>query len=171
MNVISIQYYVTPYGELILGSYENTLCLCDWRYRKSRRSIDRRITKSLNADYVEQKCILLDRTKKQLGEYFSGKRKHFDLPMHTIGTEFQNSVWSALANVPYGCKLNYSQLARNAGSENAIRAVANANGANALSIIIPCHRIIGSDGTLTGYAGGINAKKGLLDLECEELIA
>ena len=167
MTFIHTQYFNTPYGELKLGSYDQQLCLCDWSNRKTRRTIDKRITKGLAADYIEKPCPVLDLTKQQLGEYFNRERKVFDIPLLTVGTPFQKEVWTSLSQVPFGTKVNYSNLARSVNSGNAVRAVANANGANAISIIIPCHRVIGSDGTLTGYAGGIDAKKRLLDLECD----
>lgn len=162
---IDIDYYQTPYGELILGSYNNALCLCDWRYRKSRPSIDRRLSKNLKAKLIERKSDTTELCKTQLDEYFSQNRKHFTLPVLLVGTEFQKSVWNALSKIDYGSKHSYLQLASKLNRKSAVRAVANANGANAISIIIPCHRIIGSDGSLTGYAGGVDVKRKLLALE------
>jgi methylated-DNA-[protein]-cysteine S-methyltransferase len=168
MKNINIQYFSTAYGELILGSYDQALCICDWRYRKRRESVDRRIQKGLGAEYVERDDDLLQTTKEQLEQYFDGERQQFDLPLKTVGTAFQNSVWDALIAIPYGEKYSYLQLANAIGNVSAVRAVANANGANALSIFIPCHRIIGSDGKLVGYAGGMEAKERLLKLEQED---
>jgi len=165
MNQINIQYYKTNYAEFILGSFEGKLCLLDYRYRKMRTTIDNRLQKGFDAMYVEQNDEILNETKKQLDEYFDMQRKKFDIPLITIGTDFQKSVWDALLNIPFGTTLSYSQLSQNINNEKAVRAVANANGANAMSIIIPCHRIIGSNGELTGYAGGLTVKKKLLDLE------
>ncbi len=163
--MISIQYYKTPVGELILGSYDNQLCLADWRYRKMRSSIDTRIQKGLKAEYVEESSEVIVETMKQLDAYFANERKTFDIPLHMVGTDFQKSVWQGLIEIPYGTTASYLELSRNIGNEKAVRAVASANGANAISIMIPCHRIIGSDGALTGYAGGLPAKKKLLELE------
>jgi methylated-DNA-[protein]-cysteine S-methyltransferase len=165
MKDINVQYYKTAYGELILGSYEEALCLCDWRYRTRRESVDKRIQKGLCAKYVERDDDLLRDTKQQLEQYFSGDRRQFNLPLKTVGTAFQNSVWDALVEIPFGETYSYLQLAKAIGNVSAVRAVANANGANALSIFIPCHRIIGSDGKLVGYAGGMEAKERLLRLE------
>ena len=165
MESIHIQYFKTPYGELILGSYEQALCLCDWRYRARRATVDNRISKGLSATYKEQDDNLLTEAKKQLQAYFDGKRKTFDIPLKTVGTEFQQQVWQALCNIPFGKTSSYLQLAESIGNAKAVRAAANANGANALSIFIPCHRIIGSDGKLVGYAGGKQAKEQLLTLE------
>lgn len=108
---------------------------------------------------------LLEKAETQLKEYFSGKRKEFDLPLDPEGTEFQKKVWQQLQSVPFSETRSYLSLARDLGDPNAIRAVAAANGKNPLWIVIPCHRIIGSDGSLTGYAGGLWRKKWLLDHE------
>ena len=98
-------------------------------------------------------------------EYFAGERKDFDIPLDPVGTEFQNKVWKELMNIPYGKTVSYQTQSNNIKMPKAVRAVANANGFNKISIIIPCHRVIGSDGTLTGYGGGLYRKKFLLDLE------
>ena len=162
---IKINYLKTPFGELILGSYQNELCLCDWRYRKMRSTIDERIQKGLEADYVEEESQVNHETEKQLQEYFAKQRNHFDIPLKLVGTEFQKTIWNLLLQIPYGKTDTYLGLSQKIKNEKAIRAVAAANGANAISIIVPCHRIIGSDGELTGYAGGLKAKKQLLQLE------
>ena len=164
-NKINIQYFNTPVGELILGSYDEKLCLADWRYRKMRESIDSRLQKGLNAMYVEEDTEVLKEARRQFNEYFEHKRKSFDLPLFLVGTDFQKSVWHGLMKIPFGSTASYRELAQNLGNEKAVRAVANANGANAISIVIPCHRIIGSNGDLTGYAGGLSTKKKLLELE------
>lgn len=101
----------------------------------------------------------------QLQEYFSGRRQQFDLKLNPKGTDFQKKVWEELRNIPYGTTISYLELSRKLGDEKAIRAVASANGKNPLWIVVPCHRVIGSDGSLTGYAGGLHRKKWLLDLE------
>lgn len=152
-------------GGLILGSFENRLCLCDWHYRTMRAGIDRRIKEGLNAEYVEKSSEIIEEAKIQLNEYFDGIRTEFDLPLLLIGSDFQKEVWNALLQIPYGQTETYLGLSRKLGNEKAIRAVAAANGANAISIIVPCHRIVGSDGKLIGYAGGLAAKKKLLGIE------
>lgn len=101
----------------------------------------------------------------QLNEYFNGEREQFNLKLNPEGTDFQQTVWKALQQIPYGKTCSYLELSKTLGDVKAIRAVANANGKNPLWIIIPCHRVIGSDGSLTGYAGGIHRKKWLLDHE------
>jgi len=165
MNTINIQYYKNEYTEFILGSYDNKLCLLDFRYRKMRDTVDNRLKKGLSAQYIEKDDQVLKETRKQLQEYFTMQRKEFDIPLLTIGSPFQKSVWEGLVKIPYGITNSYAQLAKNIHNEKAVRAVANANGANAIAIIIPCHRIIGSDGSLTGFGGGIPLKKKLLEIE------
>ena len=165
MDNIQTTYYKTPYGELILGSFDHQLCLCDWRFRKMRASIDERIQAGLKASYVEEKSEIADETIAQLSQYFKGERQQFDIPLLLVGSEFQKQVWKELLRIPYGTTESYAGLSKKLGNEEAIRAVASANGANAISIIVPCHRILGSDGSLTGYAGGLETKRKLLRLE------
>jgi methylated-DNA-[protein]-cysteine S-methyltransferase len=162
---IIIREYKCPAGALLLGSYKGELCLCDWKYRKMRETIDRRIQKILQADYIEGNSAVIKETEKQLNEYFEKEREVFDIPMLPAGSDFQILVWDELMKVPYGSTATYMELALRINKKEAIRAVASANGANALSILIPCHRIIGSSGELVGYAGGLNAKEKLLELE------
>ncbi len=165
MNKISIQFYKSLVGELILGAYNEKLCMADWRYRKMRAEIDARIQKGLNAEYIEESTPVIQQTIEQLMEYFEGKRKIFDIPLELVGTDFQKSVWQELLKIPFGETATYLGLSQKLGNEKAIRAVAAANGANAISILVPCHRIIGTSGKLIGYAGGLPAKKKLLELE------
>ena len=165
MKQISIEYHKTPFGEFIIGSFENKLCLLDFRYRKNRETIDKRLKSNLKAIYVEQTSAVIKECKKQLDEYFSMNRKEFDIPLLLVGSDFQKSVWDALLKIPYGKTSSYLDLAKKIDNEKAVRAVANANGANCIAIIVPCHRVIGSDGSLTGYAGGLDLKKKLLELE------
>lgn len=102
---------------------------------------------------------------KQLKEYFNRERKEFDLPLEILGTDFQKKVWGELTKIPYGETITYGELANRLGDKNLMRAVAAANGANPIPIIIPCHRVIGSDGSLTGYGGGVDVKRKLLEIE------
>ncbi len=165
MNQINIQFYKTKLGDLILGSFNEKLCLLDFRYRKMRKAVDTRIKNGLNAEFVENNNETIKQAKIQLDEYLNGVRKEFNLPLLVVGTEFQKSVWKTLMKVPYGCSSTYLQLAKDISNEKAVRAVASANGANSMSLIVPCHRIIGSDGKLVGYGGGLSVKKRLLNLE------
>jgi len=165
MTDICIQYHKTKIGELILGSFEGKLCLLDFNYRKMRNAVDDRIKKGLNADFIEEDSEIIEKTRTELDEYFKENRREFDVPIRMVGTDFQKSVWNALLKVAYGTTSTYLQLAKDINNEKAVRAVAGANGANAIAIIIPCHRIIGSSGELVGYAGGLPTKKRLLTLE------
>ena len=165
MDKINIQYFNTPVGEMILGSYEDKLCMADWRYRKMRDRVDRRVQKGLNATFVEEESVVLKKAKEELEAYFKGVRKRFDIPLLMVGTEFQKSVWQGLIQIPFGETVSYLDLAKGIDNQKAVRAVASAVGDNAISLLIPCHRIIGTDGSLTGYAGGLDAKKKLLEIE------
>lgn len=168
-NWIHTDIYASPHGELILGSYKNQLCLCDWRYRKSRKLVDRRIQTGLEASFVEAESSINVKCKNQLEQYFNGERKDFELSILLVGSDFQKKVWNLLLEIPYGKTLSYASLSKKLGDEKAIRAVARANGDNALSIVVPCHRVLGSDGSLTGYAGGLSSKKKLLQMEGSSL--
>ncbi|HEY5972683.1 MAG TPA: methylated-DNA--[protein]-cysteine S-methyltransferase [Pseudoxanthomonas sp.] len=116
-------------------------------------------------DWSEGNNEVLDLTRKQLDEYFDGKRRDFDLPLAPQGTVFQEQVWRTLAKIPYGETISYSQLAQRVGKPTAMRAVGAANGRNPLPIVLPCHRVIGADGSLTGFGGGLPTKQFLLQLE------
>jgi methylated-DNA-[protein]-cysteine S-methyltransferase len=148
-----------------LGVIGDKICLCDWRYRKARNIIDERLCRHFNAKIVSGEHLVIDETVKQLDEYFAGRRKNFTLPMIFAGTTFQLSVWHQLQSISFGETVSYKNLAQILGNTKAVRAVANASGANAMSILIPCHRVIGSDGQLTGYAGGTVVKQTLISLE------
>lgn len=165
MNKISIQYYKSPIGEILLGSYENKLCIADYRYRKMRTTVDNRIQKGLKAEYVEESSEVITETIKQMEEYFNLERKEFSIPLLLVGTDFQKSVWQGLIETPFGTTSSYLELSKRIGNEKAVRAVASANGANSIAIFVPCHRIIGSNGDLVGYAGGLDVKKKLLEIE------
>lgn len=167
-SIIQIQRYHSPCGDLMLGSFEGKLCLCDWAAEKHRDVVDIRLRKVLQADYEEKTSDIIQETRKQLDEYFDGRRTVFDIPLLFVGTDFQKKVWHKLLEIPYGTTISYGELAAQLGMPKAVRAVANANGANAISIIAPCHRVIGSDRSLTGYGGGLEAKRVLLTLELDK---
>ena len=153
---INVIEYHSPVGDLILGENDGRLCLCDWVSRFKRRTTE---------DYVEQGSDVLRLAMKQLDEYFNRERTAFGMEMQLIGTSFMREVWSELLRVPYGKTVSYKQIAANLGNEKAVRAVANAIGANRISIIVPCHRVLSHNGTIGGYRGGIEAKRQLLELE------
>ncbi len=167
MNTINIQYYKTKIGELILGSFRSKLCILDFRYRKMRNTVDKRIRNGLSAEFIEKDDDILKETRKQIDEYLEGRRKKFEIPISMVGTDFQRQVWKELINIKYGETASYLDLAKRIRNEKAVRAVASANGANAIGLIIPCHRIIESNGGLGGYGGGLPVKKRLLKIESE----
>ena len=169
MQQVSIQYYNSPCGELILASVGNELCLCDWNETPCAERNKLRLSRYMKAEFKIETSSILEQTKKQLDEYFAGNRKIFDIPLHPVGTDFQKKVWNALLDIPYGETRSYKEIAINIGKPNGIRAVAGAIGANGISIFIPCHRVIGSDHSLTGFAGGLPAKRILLEIESERM--
>lgn len=162
---IYLTSYQSPCGTLELGSYDNRLCLCDWTARQRHTDIITRLAKGLGCGTESGVSPCTEEAIKQLDDYFSGKRIEFDIPLLLVGTPFQKEVWRHLLDIPYATTESYSSLSLRVGNSSAVRAVANANGANAISIFVPCHRVIGSSGNLTGYAGGLAAKQFLLDLE------
>lgn len=148
----------SPVGELTLVASERGLVAVLWPGDDPRRvPLD-------DPFHDDRHPILLD-TEQQLNEYFAGSRTSFDLPLDMRGTEFQRSVWHALTTIPYGETRSYLDLAKQLGNPAATRAVGAANGRNPVSIVVPCHRVIGSSGRLTGFAGGLTAKAHLLSLE------
>lgn len=167
MGTILIQYYQSSCGELMLGSLGDKLCLCDWVSEKRKESIGRRMCNMLHADYEEGTSGVISKAIIQLDEYFARKRAKFDVPLLLVGTDFQQMVWQELLNIPYGKTMSYGELSRKLGNPKAVRAVAAANGANPLSILIPCHRVVGSNHKLIGYAGGLATKQRLLALEAD----
>ena len=164
-NIIKVMHYRFPCGEMMLGSFDGRLCLCEWADGRRRASVDQRLQRILNAEYVEGSSDVIERARQQLDEYFLNKRREFDIPLLFVGTDFQKKVWNELLKIPYGKAISYGDLAQRIGMPNAVRAVANANAVNAISIIAPCHRVIGSNGSMTGYGGGLDRKRFLLDLE------
>lgn len=163
-NIIVREYHA-PCGRLALGSFGGQLCLCDWRGGSNRDRVANRLRRDLSAEFVSGCTPVIEMASAMLDEYFAGVRHEFDVPLLMVGTQFQRRVWDALQTVDYGQTISYAGLARRIGMPGSVRAVANATGGNALSIFAPCHRVIGSDKSLTGYAGGLEAKKYLLRLE------
>ena len=164
-NTIISYRYESPCGVLTLGSLGDRLCLCDWQIEKHRDHVDRRLQRILNAEFVEGTSDVIEKAVRELDEYFDGKRREFDVPLMFVGTEFQKRVWEELLTIPFGTTISYGEMARRIGMPTSVRAVANANGANSISIFVPCHRVIGSNGSSTGYRGGLGAKIHLLSLE------
>jgi methylated-DNA-[protein]-cysteine S-methyltransferase len=148
----------SPVGGLKLVGNDDGLAAVLWAVDRPRRVV-------LDVAGEGSGHPILVETERQLKEYFGGHRRAFDLRLNFQGTEFQKSVWAALLRIPFGETRTYRQVAIELGNHNASRAVGAANGRNPISIIVPCHRLIGADGTLTGFAGGLEAKARLLDLE------
>jgi methylated-DNA-[protein]-cysteine S-methyltransferase len=151
-------YFVTPIGELLLAGEQDSLSTIGFPQGSMRRDPEP------DWIYNEQPFATV---RSQLTEYFAGTRKHFDVPLDLHGTEFQISVLEALQQIPYGETTSYGAIARQIGRPKAMRAVGAANGWNPIPIIVPCHRVIGSSGDLTGFGGGLDTKKALLCLEAE----
>ncbi len=162
---IHIQYRKTKIGELIIGSFQEKICILDFRYRKMRVTVDHRIKNGLREDFIEKEDPVIRETYKQVDQYLQGVRRSFNLPIQTVGTHFQKQVWLELMKIPYGETISYLDLAKKVNNPKAVRAVASANGANAIALIIPCHRVIESNGGVGGYGGGIPVKKMLLNME------
>ncbi len=164
-NRIITRKYESPCGTLMLGSFGDKLCLCDWQVEKHRDHVDNRLRRLLDAEFLDGTSAVIDTAIAQLDEYFAGTRQEFNVPVLFAGTDFQKKVWNALLTIPFGNTVSYREIGRRIGMPKAVRAVANANGANSISIFVPCHRVIGSDNTLTGYGGGLATKEFLLKLE------
>lgn len=148
----------TPIGIITAGSTKKGLCMLEFGEKTEFKT-----TLNYVSELGDNK--LIKETKKQLTEYFNNERTVFDVPLDLIGTDFQISVWQELLNIPFGKTRTYKEQAIALGNLKAIRAVATANGANRIPVIVPCHRIIGSDGSLTGFSGGLWRKQFLLELE------
>ncbi|MFK7951460.1 MAG: bifunctional transcriptional activator/DNA repair enzyme AdaA [Ekhidna sp.] len=166
-DIVTVNRIASPLGPLMIGATDEGVCLLEFTDRKMLETQLAILEKRLETKLITGKHPMLDLAQKQLNEYFEGKRKEFDLPLVIPGTEFQQKTWNALLQIPYGVTRSYKQQAGIVGDVKAVRAVARANGDNRISIIIPCHRIIGSDGSIVGYGGGIQRKQWLLKHEFE----
>ncbi len=163
-GTICVKMYSSPCGEMVLGSCCGQLCLCDWAGHYNDK-VYRRLARELRAGFVEGVSDTILEASKQLDAYFHSGLKEFDIPVLFAGTDFQKKVWTALVDIPYGKTVTYGEIARAIGSPSAVRAVAGAIGANAVSIVVPCHRVVASDGRTGGYRGGTQTKQRLLLLE------
>ncbi len=154
----------TPLGEMIAGATDAGVCLLEFRHRRRFAAQMDRLRSSVG-DPCPGSHPHLDTLEAELGEYLDGRRQQFDVPLVLAGTEFQERVWRALLNIPYGTTISYAELARRVSSPGGSRAVGGANGDNRIAIVVPCHRVIRADGELGGYGGGLARKRRLLDLE------
>ena len=164
-KIVDLKRIETPLGTMIACANENGICMLEFSDRKALPTELKEISKHFDANIVQGENPHFKTLEKELEEYFEGKLKDSTVPLAPVGTDFQKKVWEILRTIPYGTTRTYQQQADILGNPKAVRAVANANGLNKISIIIPCHRVIGSNGTLTGYGGGIWRKQKLLELE------
>ncbi len=155
----------TPIGEMIAGATDTHLVLLEFARRRMLDAQLERLTRMTGLTLERGESRIVRELRRELDEYFRGERKEFTMPIDARGTPFQMRVWAALRRIPTGTTTSYARLAMTVGQASAVRAVARANGDNPIAILIPCHRVIGSDGSLTGYGGGLWRKKKLLDLE------
>ncbi|MBS1783260.1 MAG: methylated-DNA--[protein]-cysteine S-methyltransferase [Bacteroidetes bacterium] len=161
--MIAAQTLETPFGTMFTAATNEGICMLVFNSLPAFSIAQKRF----NQEVVWSQHVFFDSLNNQLLAYFSGKRKFFDVPIHLVGTPFQIGVWKALQNIPYGKTISYQEMAMQIKGQNLTRAVARANSQNPLLILIPCHRVIGLDGSLSGYSGGIETKKKLLLLEKE----
>jgi AraC family transcriptional regulator, regulatory protein of adaptative response / methylated-DNA-[protein]-cysteine methyltransferase len=163
--MIKITKIETPLGEMVAGATDEGICLLEFHDRKILPAEYEDLTQLLNTTIEEGENKHLLALRKQLKEYFQGRRKEFEIPLVTPGTSFQQSVWKELQKIQFGSTRSYMEQANALNSPESVRAIANANGMNRIAILIPCHRVIGANGRLTGYGGGLTRKKWLLDHE------
>ena len=163
--VLQVERVLTPLGPMIIGADDEALCLLEFGERPMLATQLERLRRRLRCAMVPGSNAITRQAAAEVERYFAGRLQRFDVPTVDPGTDFQRRVWSELRSIPYGTTSTYAELARAIGQPTAVRAVARANGDNRLALIIPCHRVIGSDGSLTGYGGGLWRKKRLLELE------
>jgi AraC family transcriptional regulator of adaptative response/methylated-DNA-[protein]-cysteine methyltransferase len=165
INAVSLAWIECPLGPLIAGADDRGICLLEFSDRRMLEAQLKTLAKRLGRPLVPGEHHLLERLRGELADYFAGTRKEFTVPLNAPGTPFQERVWNALLTIPFGELRSYEQIAVGIGSPKAVRAVGRANGMNRIAIVIPCHRVVGKDGTPTGYGGGIWRKQRLLELE------
>ena len=168
-RVVHVTRVPTPIGPMIAGATEDALCLLEFADRESLETKLERAADRLDAVLAPGETEVTRLATDELARYFAGELTTFATPLDVPGTGFQQAVWSALREVPYGETISYGEQARRIGRPDAVRAVARANGDNRIAIIVPCHRVIGADGSLTGYGGGLWRKRRLLELERGEI--
>jgi O-6-methylguanine DNA methyltransferase len=155
----------TPIGSMVATATDTHLLLLEFSHRRMLETQLERVRRALDCDFERGESPIFSTLRAQLAEYFAGERRDFDVPIHVPGTPFQSRVWSELRKIPSGTTTTYGRIAEAIGHPTAVRAVARANGDNRVAILIPCHRVIGSDGQLVGYGGGLWRKQRLLELE------
>lgn len=168
-GIIDLKRFETPLGTMIACGIQDGICLLEFSDRKMLETELKDLAKRLNSTIVYGENPHFPLLEKELKKYFDRELQEFSVPLISPGTDFQNQVWKALQEIPYGKTRSYKEQALALGDEKAVRAVARANGMNRIAILIPCHRVIGADGQLTGYAGGLWRKQRLLELESGQL--
>jgi AraC family transcriptional regulator, regulatory protein of adaptative response / methylated-DNA-[protein]-cysteine methyltransferase len=164
-TVVHVDRIGTPLGPMLVAATNEALCLLEFVDRRALPTQISRIRKGLDAVFVPDRNSLIDRTAAEVEAYFAGSLRDFTIPTRAPGTDFQQAVWDALCEIPYGETRSYGQMATTVGRPAAVRAVGRANGLNALAIVVPCHRVVGADGKLVGYGGGVWRKQKLLSIE------
>lgn len=164
-TIINITRILTPLGPMLAGATDEGICLLDFTDRRMLETLLKRLNRRLKASFIPGENPHFAPLEEQLSAYFAGGLREFDVPLVYAGSEFQTQVWDLLRTIPYGETRSYQKQAELIDNPKAVRAVARANGDNCLSILVPCHRVIGKDGQLTGYGGGLWRKQYLLDLE------
>lgn len=164
-RVLAVGRFPTPLGLMVAAATERELVLLEFADRRMLPAQVRRVAQRLEAVFVPQGNPVITTVEGMVGEYFRRERAEFDVKLLLPGTDFQQTVWQALLEIPYGETRSYAEVARSVGRPSAVRAVGRANGMNGLAIVVPCHRVVGSDGQLVGYGGGVWRKRWLLDLE------
>ena len=152
----------TPIGTLLIGAHKGCICLCTWHDEEDAGSAS---LKPMQTTASAEDQAVLSEACRQLEEYFRGERREFSLPLLMRGTAFQQAAWRAMQTIPYGETISYKEEARRAGHPTALRAIGNANHQNPLAVIVPCHRVVASNGGVGGYGGGLHRKRFLLGLE------
>lgn len=164
-TIVYLNRITTPLGPVVAGTTDRGLCLLEFIDRRMLETQLEKLSRYLNAAFVPGSNEITEKVADQLECYFEGELTNFSLPLELPGSEFQQSVWEQLQTIPYGQTRSYQEQAQKIGNPKAVRAVARANGDNRISIIVPCHRVIGKNGKLTGYGGGLWRKRYLLNLE------
>ncbi|NRA65649.1 MAG: methylated-DNA--[protein]-cysteine S-methyltransferase [Pseudobacteriovorax sp.] len=164
-SIIHVHRFSGKLGSMFIAATQKGICLLEFTERKMLETEFDDLRKRCHAVLMPGTNEHIEQLKKELEEYFAGERICFQVKLDLVGTDFQKQVWNCLLNIPYGETISYKQQALSMGRGEAVRAVARANGMNKVAIVVPCHRVIGSDGNLTGYAGGLPRKRWLLDLE------
>ncbi|TLG76812.1 bifunctional transcriptional activator/DNA repair enzyme AdaA [Culicoidibacter larvae] len=168
-NVITVMRFTSVLGPMIAASTDKGICLLEFSDRRMLETELKDIRRIFKSELLYGENDLLRQVKREIEEYFAGTRQAFDVPLDVVGSDFQKQVWAQLQTIPYGTTRSYAEQAAAMNNPKAVRAVGTANGHNRIAIIIPCHRVIGSNGKLTGYGGGLWRKQWLLDLEMKNV--